>query len=285
MRVVVIGSSGQLGSDLLRNAPSNIEVVGLTHSDIEITDRHSVYKSLEDGADVIINTAAFHNTDLCEEQPEKAFLVNTVGVKNLVDFCLDRDCVLVHISTDYVFSGSKLEQKEPYYEDDYPDPLNIYGLSKLSGEVVIKNYLKRYYIIRTSSLFGLSGASSKGGMNFPLKVIKMAESGKPLHIINDVYMSPTSTDDLARGIWKLVTESLEWGIYHIANSGYCSWYEFARKVLDFTGMKADVQPVSHREFPSKARRPLWSVLGSRKGIKLPPWQDALERFVRSLLIG
>lgn len=279
MRVAVIGSSGQLGQDLLKTAPAGVDVIGLTHGDIEITNRSSVFKSLDNTVDVVINTAAFHNTDLCEEEPDKAFLVNSVGVKNLVDFCIENDCILLHISTDYVFSGSKLEKKEPYYEDDPPDPINIYGLSKFSGELIVKNYMERFFIVRTASLYGTSGASSKGGMNFPLKIINMAKSGKPVKVVNDIFMSPTFTRDLARGIWDLVTGSHEWGIYHLVNSGFCTWFQFAEKILELAEIKAEIQPVSHSDFPTKARRPLWSVLGTKKNITLPPWQDAIERFI------
>ncbi len=280
MKVALIGSRGQLGQDLVKTAPSGIELVTFTHGDFDIVNKEDVLKFLgkENGFNVVINTAAFHKTDLCEDEPEKAYLVNAVGVKNLVEACERGDTVLVHISTDYVFDGKKIEEKEPYYEDDTPNPLNIYGISKLAGEYILRNYIEKHYIIRSSSLYGVAGASGKGG-NFPYTILKKAKAGEKLRVIDDIYMVPTHTYDLAKGIWKLITDEYPYGIYHITHTGYCSWYEFAKKILEFAGLSADIEPVKHTEFPTKAKRPLWSVLGTKKGIELGPWEEGLERFI------
>lgn len=282
MNVVIIGSSGQLGSDLLKKKPGNVNVIGLTHRDIEISDYTDVHKKLgELDIDFVINTAAFHNTEKCEEYPDVAFLTNAVGVKNIVDVCLKKDIPLLHISTDYVFDGSKLQKREPYYESDQPKPINIYGISKYAGESIISSNMENYYIIRTSSLYGLQGVSSKGG-NFPLKILMQAREKGHLKVVNDIFMSPTFTEDLADSIWRLVTERMQWGIYHIVNSGYCSWYEFAQRIIAYAGVKCSIVPVSHKELPSGVKRPLWSVLGTKKELKLPEWYDALNRFIRKL---
>ena len=285
MKVAVIGSNGQLGQDLLRTAPAEVEVIPFTRKDFDITDRAKVLENLSGGSsfDVVINTAAYHGTDACEEEPDKAFLVNSAGVKNLVDACALSGAVFVHISTDYVFDGKKLEMKVPYFEDDQPNPINIYGISKYAGEITIKNYLEKYYIIRSSSLYGTAGASGKGG-NFPYTILKKAKEGESLRIIDDMYMVPTHTRDLAEAIWKLIIHNFTYGIYHITHTGYCTWYEFAKKILEYAGIKAHIEPVNHTEFPTRARRPLWSVLATRNGnIQMCHWEEGLSKFMRIIL--
>ncbi len=281
MKIAIVGSRGQLGQDLVRTAPSEAELTTFTHGDFDITDREDVFDFLagEERFDVVINTAAFHKTDLCEDEPQKAFLVNAVGVKNLAEACEKTGSVLVHISTDYVFDGRKLSKREPYYEEDTPNPINIYGVSKLAGEHIVRNYLERHYIVRSSSLYGVAGASGKGG-NFPYTILRKAKAGEKLRVVDDIYMVPTHTYDLAQGIWRLVLENHPYGTYHITHTGCCSWYEFAKKILELAGIDADIVPVKHTEFPTKARRPLWSVLGTRKGIELCPWEEGLERFIK-----
>ena len=280
MKVAIIGSRGQLGQDLVKTAPSQLDLITFTRGDFDITDRIDVFDFLagEEKFDVVINTAAFHRTDQCEDEPEKAFLVNATGVKNLAEACDKANAILIHISTDYVFDGGKIKTKEPYYEDDAPNPVNIYGVSKLAGEYIVRNYLEKYYIVRSSSLYGVAGASGKGG-NFPYTILKKAKAGEKLRVVDDMYMVPTHTFDLAQGIWRLLLERHPYGVYHITHEGYCTWYEFAVKILETVGLKADIEPVKHTAFPTRARRPLWSVLGTRKGVKLPPWEEGLRRFV------
>lgn len=280
MKIAIIGSRGQLGQDLVKTAPSQLDLITFTRGDFDITDRIDVFDFLagEEKFDVVINTAAFHRTDQCEDEPEKAFLVNATGVKNLAEACDKANAILIHISTDYVFDGGKIKTKEPYYEDDTPNPVNIYGVSKLAGEYIVRNYLEKYYIVRSSSLYGVAGASGKGG-NFPYTILKKAKAGEKLRVVDDMYMVPTHTFDLAQGIWRLLLEGHPYGVYHITHEGYCTWYEFAVKILETVGLKADIEPVKHTAFPTRARRPLWSVLGTRKGVKLPPWEEGLRRFV------
>jgi dTDP-4-dehydrorhamnose reductase len=283
MKVAVIGANGQLGSDLVRTKPQGVELISLTHRDIEISNLNSVmetFKSLK--TDAVINTAAFHKTDLCEDKPKEAFKVNSVGLKYLAEAANTYGFILVHISTDYVFDGKKGELKEPYYESDLPNPLNVYGISKLSGEFLVKNYLERYYIVRVASLFGKAGASGKGG-NFVYTILNRAKTKQPLKIVDDIYMSPTYTFDAAKEIWKLLLDKRDFGIYHITNSGFCSWFEFAREILKIAHINTDIQSVSHKEFKTKAKRPLWSPLASEKGVNLPHWRDALERFIKELI--
>jgi len=286
MKVAVIGAKGQLGQDLINTVPEGISLTCLTHEDIEITNRESVVDVLANKGhyDIVINTAAFHKTDQCEDEPYKAFLVNAVGVKNLVDICSEIGAVLVHISTDYVFDGTKLKNREPYTEDDLPNPINIYGISKHAGEVIIQNYLEKYYIFRVASLYGRAGASGKGG-NFVYTIINKAKKGEPLKVVDDIFMSPTYTFDAAKEIWKIMVENKPYGLYHVTNSGYCSWYEFAQKIVEYADIEADIKPVKHTEFKTRARRPLWSPLRSVKGITMRPWQDALKDFIHSLQLS
>jgi len=283
MKVAVIGAGGQLGSDLERTKPQGVEIISLTHKDIEITNLNSVMETFKNlKIDVVINTAAFHKTDLCEDKPEKAFAVNSVGVKYLAEAANIYNFILFHISTDYVFDGKKGKLKEPYYESDQPNPLNVYGLSKLAGEIIIRNYLKRFYIARVASLFGKAGASGKGG-NFVYTILNKAQKGETIKVVNNIFMSPTYTYDAAKEIWNILLEGKPYGIYHVANKGFCSWYEFAVKILEIANIRTDIEPVHHMEFEIKAKRPLWSVLGSEKGIELPSWVDALRRFIKNEL--
>ncbi len=282
MKVALLGANGQLGSDLVKTRPEGIELVPLTRKEIDVTNREQVDRVLSDiRPDLILNTTAYVKVDLAEEEPEKAFAVNAVGVKNLVDVCLKTGAVLVHISTDYVFDGKKIKTKEPYTEEDLPNPINVYGISKYAGELIVRNYLEKYYVVRVASLYGRAGASGKGG-NFVYTILNKARAGEPLRVVDDIYMSPTYTLDAAREIWSIIFKERPYGLYHVVNSGYCSWYEFAVKILEFAGIEARIEPVKHTEFPTRVRRPLWSPLASIKGVALRPWEEALREFVEGI---
>ena len=189
---------------------------------------------------------------------------------------------LIHISTDYVFDGKKLKEKKPYVESDKPNPINIYGISKYAGELIVQNYLEKFYIVRVASLFGKRVASGKGG-NFVYAILEKAKKGEELKVIDDIYMSPTYTYDASKKIWNLILKEKPYGVYHITNAGYCSWYEFASKILELANIKVRIKPVKHTEFKMKAKRPLWSPLNSEKGISMPYWEDALKRFLSDIL--
>ncbi len=282
MKVVITGGNGQLAHDLKKEVPGEFEVLPLSHQELDITFRDDLLKKLSQiKPDVIINTAAFHKTDLCEEEVEKTFKVNVEGVKNLVDYCGGENCILIHVSTDYVFDGGKIETKEPYNEEDIPNPLNVYGISKLSSEFIVRNYLEKFYIVRIASVFGKAGASGKGG-NFVYTILNKAKNGELLKVVNDIWMSPTYTKDAARGIWTLLTEDHPSGIYHMTNAGYCTWYEFAKKIVELSPYNAEIIPVDHTTFPTKAKRPLWSPLTTLSEIRLRSWEEAIEEFVKDI---
>ena len=277
MKVAVIGASGQLGSDLVKVFE---DVIPLTHRDIEVTDLSSCEILKELKPDVVINTAAYLKADNCEEYPEKSFLVNSVGARNIALICKEIGAIDVYISTDYVFDGSK---EEPYTEEDVPDPINVYGVSKYAGEILTRNICDRYYIVRVASLFGIAGASGKGG-NFVETMIKKGKSGDELYVVDDITMSPTYTKDAAVAIEKILSYKLPYGIYHVTNEGCCTWYEFAKAIFEITGIDAKLNPTTSDKYPTKAKRPKNSALSIEKirsyGIDMRHWRDALRDYLR-----
>ncbi|MBX6423267.1 dTDP-4-dehydrorhamnose reductase [Thermosulfurimonas sp. F29] len=283
MRIALLGARGQLGSELVKTRPEGVELFPLTRSEVDVTDGKRVDALLSEvRPDLILNATAYVKVDQAEDEPEKAFAVNAVGVKNLVDVCLKTGSVLVHISTDYVFDGKKGEIGKPYTEEDRPNPINIYGISKYAGELVVRNYLERYYIVRVAGLYGRAGTSGKGG-NFVYTILRKARAGEPLRVVNDTFVSPTYALDAARKIWEIILDERPYGTYHVTNGGWCSWYEFACRILEFAGLEAEIRPVKHTEFPTRARRPLWSPLESVRGVAMRPWEEALRDFIREIV--
>lgn len=277
MRIALIGSRGQLGSDLVRSRPEEIELIALTSQDIDITDRDGVRRLLGDVKPVaVINCAAYVRVDDAEDDAETAFRVNAVGVKHIAETCQSLRALLVQMSTDYVFDGRKTQT--PYTEEDIPNPINVYGASKLAGEFFAAAYCDRQYIVRSASLYGKAGARGKGG-NFVYAILRKAIKGEPLRVVSDVVMSPTCTTDLAGALWDLVRSDRPCGLYHVAAAGFCSWYEFAREILNLSNLRAELVPVSQAEYSSKAKRPAWSPLSSVKDIRLGEWETGLRGFL------
>lgn len=300
-RVAIIGSTGQLGSDLVRvlrpttppgdslfpspsmgeGEPFGFEVFPLSHHNIEITDPDSVHKVLTGiRPDVVINCAAFVRVDECEDHPEEALRVNALGALHVARCCAELGALCVYISTDYVFDGRKAA---PYTEEDPPHPLNVYGISKLCGEHFVRASCPRHLIVRTSGLYGVAGSRGKGG-NFVETMIRLAGEGKPIRVVDDQVLAPTYTRDLAEAIRRLLGRQAS-GVVHITNSGQCSWFEFARAIFDLLGIEASLEPVTSEAYAAKARRPAYSVLGSARveELGLPllrPWQEALEAYLR-----
>ena len=281
MKVALTGPNGQLGSEIRRYAPPEAELVPLARDALDVTNTEqaeSVITGLR--PDYIINTAAYVRVDDAEDEAQKVFRVNALGARNLALASEKTGATLIHISTDYVFDGGK--KPVPYNENDAPNPLNTYGISKYAGELFVRNFAGRHYILRLASLYGKAGASGKGG-NFVYTVLGKAKRGEPLRVVDDIYMSPTSAADAAREIWSLITEKVKpFGLYHAANSGVCSWYEFAVSIVRRAGLPVNVEPVSHTDYKTRARRPLWSPLESTKGIKLRRWEEALKDFIAEL---
>jgi dTDP-4-dehydrorhamnose reductase len=287
-RVALIGSNGQLGTDIARlwSASSlgsrGDELIGLTHADIDVTDValvHSVLNGIQ--PELVINTAAFHRVDDCETEAAEAFKVNALGVKNVAEACGALGATMAHISTDYVFDGAK---SEPYGEDDTPRPISAYGISKLAGEHFLRYLLPdKHVLVRCSGLYGLAGASGKGG-NFIETILRSAREGRPLRIVNDQTLSPTFTLDLAASFLDVLAKDGR-GTFHITNSGVCSWFDFGREVFNLLEMSPQLIPITSAEYGAAARRPPYSVLANRRiaelGVAQPRhWREALNDYMR-----
>lgn len=278
MRIVITGSDGMLGSDLMRVLGQKHRVIGLTRKDANITEFDKTVKAISDlKPELVIHCAANTHVDGCEQYPESAYSANGLGTRNVAVGCQKAGAAMVYISTDYIFDGTK---PEPYLEWDQPSPINVYGRSKLIGEQYTASLLSRYYIIRTSWLYG------RRGRNFVAMVLRRAEEGKPLSVVDDQVGSPTYTLDLAGKIGEII-ERERYGIYHVTNSGTCSWYQFAQKIVEISGHKLEIRPVKSSEYRTPARRPANSVLRNLalelEGIGiLRHWQEAVEDFIREL---
>ncbi len=281
IKIAIIGANGQLGFDLVREFKNTEhEIIPLTHADIDITDFRSssaVLKKIQ--PEIVLNCAAYVRVDDAEDFAEKAFAVNALGARNMALVCNELNSVLVQVSTDYIFDGKK---KQPYTEDDTPNPLNVYGNSKLAGEYFVRNIFEKHYIIRSSSLFGIAGASGKGG-NFVETMIKKARTKEDIKVVDDMIMSPTYTRDAADMIKSILAKKLPFGIYHVSNNDQCSWYEFAREVFNITGIDASMSPTKTDAIKSKARRPMFSPLASTKlkryGLEMEGWRAALRDYL------
>lgn len=279
MRILVLGANGQLGSDLVRTLTRH-EVVPLTHADLDVMDHFAVEQRLAETApDVVINTTAFHKVDVCEDEVEKTFAVNTYAVRHLAACCAAQGRTLVHVSTDYVFGG---DQWTPHVETDLPIPRNVYGVSKLAGEHFVRVLCPRHFIVRVSGLYGVAGASGKGG-NFAELMIRLAKEGKPIKVVNDQTLTPTYTVDVCEALGKLI-ETDAYGLYHLTSAGACSWYEFAGTIFRFLGLRPDLAPTNSATFATRAIRPSYSVLDNQAyrhvvGSDLRSWTDALEAYL------
>jgi len=253
---VIIGSNGQLGSDLVEVFSEKHEVIGLNHSDIEVSDIDSVRSVLASiKPETVINTSAYHNVPLCEQNPDLAFAINGKGVLNLAKVCTDHNARLVHYSTDYVFDG---EKKQPYVETDYCNPLNVYGVTKLSGENFALNYASRPYVIRVSGIYGKTPCRAKGG-NFITTMVKLAKEKPEVKVVTDEIVTPTPTSTIALNTLKLI-DSDAYGLYHMTSEGACSWYEFAEVIWEVLEFKIPLLKSSIKDAVQQVKRPSYSVL-------------------------
>ncbi len=283
MKVAVIGPRGQLGSALCEAFRRRaVDCVELDHGRVEVTDPQSVLVALRDARPAaVVNTAAFHKVDACEEDPKRAFEVNALGALHVARACREAGARCVYVSTDYVFDGAKAE---PYLEEDLPNPLNVYGASKLAGEHLVVQTCPDALVVRVASLFGGLGSRGKG-TNFVLTVLERARRGEALRVVDDVRMSPTYAEDAAAAIVELVARGAS-GVFHVVNKGACSWYELAVRVLELAGLRVPVHPVPQEAYPARARRPRNSALSTAKlearGLRLPPWEDAVQRYLAAL---
>ena len=287
------GCKGQLGQALLSLAGStDIELLGVSHSELEITNQsqiQAVFRQFK--PDLLINTAAFTAVDKAESDSHSAFMTNCDGPRYLAEACNHAGIPIIHLSTDYVFDG---ELDRSYCETDVPDPLNVYGESKLSGERAVQQAAERHLILRTSWLF------SEQSPNFVMTMLKLAKSkAEQLKIVNDQVGGPTSATSVAKLLLLMATRyseegALNWGIYHFAGQPYCSWYEFAETIFTlaqekgFLESRPDTTPIQTHEYPSLAKRPQNSMLDSSKVSRyfgVPPcdWRAELGQIINSCL--
>lgn len=285
MRIILIGKTGQLGLELDREAKNkDINIKAFSHEELDITDFDKVKKEIKNfSPDFVVNTSAFHNVPLCEDEPEKAFLVNAISLKPIAQYCEEKNIRLVTYSTDYVFDGLK---GVPYEEDDKPNPLQIYGLSKLAGEYIVLNYSPMSIVIRTCGVYGgKEGSKSKKG-NFALNILKQTENQSVIEVASEQIVNPTYALDLAKGTLDLLDKANIGGVYHLANEGYCSWAEFASEIIKIKGLPTKIVPVNREGMAGQLRRPLFSALKNTRaaalGVKLPAWQDGLKRYLATL---
>lgn len=282
MKTAVIGSDGQLGTDVCEVFHSRgDELSRLTISDLDVTSSgqvRAVLTSLK--PDLVINTAAMHNVERCEEYVERAFLVNGIGARNLAQVCRDLDCKLIHISTDYVFDGLK---QSPYLEVDTPMPLNVYGVTKLAGENFVRAIAPKHFVVRTSGLFGRALCMDKGGQNFVRLMLKLARERGRVRVVNDESTSPTHTLDLAEQLY-LLANTEEYGLYHCAAGRGCTWYEFALAIFELTDTMVNLEVAAPGEFPMKTPRPVYSIMKNARlqsiGLdRMPDWREGLQRYL------
>ena len=284
MKVMVTGANGQLGTDLCR-ALRDFEVIGLTHAEADITDLSSfIAICRKHHPSVIINTAAYVRVDDCEDDPDRAFLVNALGARNVAVAAQELGARLVHISTDYVFGGEAAPRHVSIHRIRYPGAAQRLRASQSWPERILSGIIcPRHFIVRSSGLFGVAGSSGKGG-NFVETILRLGKERDELKVVNDQVLSPTYTRDLARKIAQLITTEY-YGIFHITNKGACSWYEFTREILRLAGLKTRVVPITSDQYPQKARRPAYSVLDNYhlrllKMDDMRTWQEALADYMR-----
>ena len=279
INLLVTGSSGQLGQCLkqLLLSATDISCYFAAREDLDITNSDELQRFFSDhNFDYCINTAAYTNVEKAESEQKEAFLINAEGAYSLAKACKKHNVVLLHISTDYVFDGMA---KTPYQEQDPTNPLNVYGASKLQGEVEIQQALKGHFIIRTSWLY------SEYGNNFMKTMLRLAETRDGISVVSDQIGTPTYAGDLAEIIIQIInTKTEKYGIYHYSNEGVASWFEFAKEIFKLTKNKIKVNPIPSIEYLTPAKRPKYSVLDKKKiidvfKIDIPFWRDSLKKVI------
>lgn len=285
MKIAVLGSNGQLGKAICTLASTRGDnVIGFSREQLDITDTQKCETELKKiMPESIINCAAYHLVPECEKNPDRAFLINTIAQKNLSLIAKDVGAVMVYISTDKVFDG---KTSTPYNEEDRTNPLQMYGLSKLAGELVTLNTNPTSYVVRTNGVYGgVSGSRVKKG-NFVLYILNEAKNKKELEISSDQYANFVYADDLATAILDLVDKKAPYGVYHLVNDGYAPWAEFAQEIVIQSGLALKIIPINRSGVYSGVPTPGFCVLDITKaqtvGIHMPLWKQALGRYLQFL---
>jgi dTDP-4-dehydrorhamnose reductase len=287
-RIVVIGSHGQLATDLIKiGQQQGRTLIGLDLPEIDITNMVSVQQALDPRApEIVINTAAAHGAAQAAFQEQQSFFnVNALGVWNLARWCRQHDATLVHYSTDYVF-GAERSRAKPYTEADAPCPTNIYGASKVAGELLVRSFCPCHYILRVASLYGAAGCRAKSDSNFVKMTLGKIQKGENMKVVHDQFMSPTWTGAAAHKTFELLDAHAPYGLYHLAGRGTCTWYEFACEIVRLTGGKIVVEPsVTPADKPEDIfLRPRYTALDNanlrRAGLaNLPDWRESLRAYL------
>ncbi|NLL50320.1 MAG: dTDP-4-dehydrorhamnose reductase [Eubacteriaceae bacterium] len=278
VKVLLTGTSGQLGKEIKERLKElNIAVIATFRNDFDITSRESVRTFfLKEKPDIIVHCAAYTAVDQAETERELCYSINAEGTKNIAEVAKEIDATLVYVSTDYVFDG---ESPEPYLPNEKTKPVNYYGLTKEQGEKIVANLLDKYFIVRTSWLYG-------DGKNFVKTMLKLSQEQQTIRVVNDQVGTPTYTKDLANLIVEMI-QTTKYGIYHGVNEGYCSWYDFAVEIFKEANIAIKVEPILSAEYITKAKRPNNSRLSTenltKNGFqKMPTWQNALKRYLEIL---
>lgn len=285
--ILVVGSGGQLGRAMQRTLSElGRQYIAVDYPDIDITRPETVEPLMcAYRLNAVVNCAAYTMVDQAESDRDAAYSLNTLGPENLAVLCARYGVELVHISTDYVFSGVPIldnENPRPYVETDVCDPKTVYGMTKLEGDRLVQSRHPQHYILRTAWLYG-------EGQNFVQTMLRIAKDNDTLRVVNDQFGSPTSAADLAKAVCGLIGTGA-YGLYHATCEGYCTWYDFAREIFRLKGLHKDVIPVASDEFPRPAKRPRWSVLENArlKSIEknvFRDWHEALREYLDSSSIG
>ena len=280
MKILITGANGLLGHELASILKDH-SLILLSHSQLDISDSDSVNKAIDSSSpDIIINSAAYTQVDLCESNYDLAFASNAIGPKNLAIKSKQLGIPLIHISTDYVFEGNE-KKNSPLNEDDKLGPKTVYGKTKLEGEKLVMENCHKYFVLRTAWLYG-------EGKNFVKTMINLSKKNKELKVVNDQIGSPTYAKDLAKAIKEIIDKkSDKYGIYHVTNKGEVSWYEFAKKIFELKKIEIKVNPCTSEEFPRPAPRPHYSVLNNQKWINagftpLRNYEEALNEYLENL---
>jgi dTDP-4-dehydrorhamnose reductase len=278
-RVLLFGGNGQLGT-AIRERWTQCEIVAPSHHALPIEDGNRLRDAIAAGRpDVVVNAAAFHEVDRCEEEPGKAFEINALAVRRAARLADDAGAAFVTISTDYVFDG---KARIPYREDDAPHPLSVYAASKLAGEYLVEALGTRAYVIRTCGLYGWGGANAR--RSFIERLLGRANDSEPVTVVSDVVASPTFAGHLADTIERLL-ETERYGLYHAVDAGPVSWYDFALEAVRQAGTDVAIAPIPARQWKAPAIRPRYSALDNVKlgelGIAMPSWRDGIAAYLAS----
>ena len=282
MNILVTGANGQLGTCIKKidSSYSNYNFIYKNSDDLDITDIDTVNSFFnKNSISFCVNCAAYTAVDKAESDQERAYNVNVNGSNNLAKACAEYNSKLIHISTDFVFSGSS---KTPYNEENNTNPLGVYGSTKLEGEQIIQKHLEQYFIIRTSWLY------SEFGNNFLKTMLRLSEDRDELGVVSDQFGSPTYAKDLAHVILKIIQENnTAYGIYHFSNEGIASWYDFAAAIFDLSKVKIKLNPITTKDFPTPAKRPKYSALDKTKikevfDLQIPNWKNSLKKAISNL---